>query len=87
MINSQHMLELYRKEYGKEGHHNFMTPRILNVITLSNKVIELSTGEGFEHEPIFGVSVWEYDGKELKRSDKSKLCFSKKSANSYIRGL
>ena len=49
--------QLIRKEFGNSK--NFMTPKILEYgwIVDNRIAYELSTGEGFDHEPIFGVSL------------------------------
>ena len=66
---------------------NFMTPTILDIEDLGNGyVVELSTGEGFTREPIYGVTVVDYPHREhltyLSR------CFTnKKDALFYIEQL
>ena len=49
---------LIKREFGEES-RNFMTPRILGYGWIKDQEIayELSEGEGFNHDRIFGVSV------------------------------
>lgn len=57
-------------------HPNFMTPKVRRTITVEDKVIEVSEGMGFEHEDIYGVSVFERVGEfkfERDRTYKGKL--------------
>ena len=43
-------------------HPNFMTPKVRRAIAVDDKVIEVSEGTGFEHEDIYGVSVFKRVG-------------------------
>jgi len=52
--------ELISKFKAKKG-KNFITPKILEYFTFGNNIIELSEGEGIEHEPIFGLTHRKYD--------------------------
>jgi hypothetical protein len=46
-----------------KAHPNFMTPHIIRVAQGDdNMIVELSEGEGFDHEPLYGVSVLKYKG-------------------------
>jgi hypothetical protein len=55
-------MQLYRD--WARTHYNFMTPKILKVERVGDFFIELSEGEGFGGESLFGVSVIRYvDGK------------------------
>ena len=36
---------------------NFMTPRVVSYYRCGKYAVELSAGEGFKHEPIWGVTV------------------------------
>jgi len=46
------------RKWQKE-HPNFMTPRIERLVVRGNKVIELSSGEDFEHKRMYGVTKLE----------------------------
>jgi hypothetical protein len=79
-----------RKLLGKprefvDAGENFMTPRVVGYYRVGNFAVELSTGEGFKHEPIWGVTVKTRDGVTV-----NKLCamfWSIGSAISHIGDL
>ena len=69
------------KRYGR----NFMTPSVLAVqhFPEEKKTVELSQGEGFKHEPIFGVTFLFYDEsgeRVFPKPDLSRLIRSKQEA-------
>ena len=52
--------EIIRQEYGTA--RNFMTPSVIKTGKINpNVAFELSTGTGFDHNQIYGVSVVQYD--------------------------
>ena len=52
--------QIINKEY--EGGKNFMTPHVTECEKINLYfAYEISQGEGFDHERIYGVSVVEYD--------------------------
>lgn len=59
---------------------NFMTPNVLGYYKLREGYAELSEGRGMSNQPIFGVTVKPDDGR-------SKLCFSRTEAETYIEEL
>lgn len=80
--------------YAFDG-ENFMTPNIIYIRELSPRLaVEFSTGTGFDHEPIYGVtfSVW-HDGRWQRTypgpsyvvpGPESKMFHSRQAAESYI---
>lgn len=77
------------KEYGKS--RNFMTPRVIRYGKITrNRAYELSVGEGLVHEPIWGVSVVDYDptnDKTARITDLGHCFLSLQEAEEYIRSL
>lgn len=63
---------------------NIMTPEIIGYYKLRGKAVyvELSTGRGINHQPIWGVTVRPDEEHKL-----SKLCHSRREAERYIEGL
>jgi hypothetical protein len=61
---------------------NFMTPELVGYYKTRKGYAELSTGEGFLREPIFGVTVKPDPDHAL-----SKVCFTKSEALTYIKAL
>ena len=79
----------FRKVYTAEQ-VNFMTPDPLGYGWLgADAVYELSGGRGFDHEPIFGVTVIEHgpEGWQRDSQGRSKCCGSKREADDYIMAL
>lgn len=64
---------------------NIMTPRIVSFRTKGNRVVELSSGTGLEHEPIYGVTVKDYDNKAEGWTDPnlSQMFYSKEEAKKH----
>lgn len=77
--------KVYGVDENGEWNRNFMTPNIIETGLISDYVFEISSGIGFDHEPIYGVSICEKntDGKWVK-SDKSKMCYSVIEAYRYL---
>ena len=63
---------------------NIMTPEILGYYKLRGQrvYVELSTGRGIDHQPIWGVTVRPDNEHKL-----SKLCHSRREADAYIESL
>lgn len=79
---------IFKSVYGDST--NFMTPDVLEYGELpKDRYYELSEGEGFDREPIFGVTVvfLDYDGKHKRSENESKLVFSMREARQYIEQL
>jgi len=77
----------FRQVYPAD-HVNFMTPKPIGFGWVDrDTVYEISEGRGFDHEPIFGVSiVVRVDGEWVKdESGRSKLMFTKQDALDYVR--
>lgn len=72
-----------------KNHPNFMTPHIVTLYEKGNKIIEVSSGTGIEHEPIFGVTVAtaKEEGKFDTGDSRSKMFFDKHEAIEYARKL
>lgn len=68
---------------------NFMTPNIIKLYEKGNKIIEVSSGTGFEHEPIFGVTVAtkSEEGKFKTGDARSKMFFNRNEAFEYAKKL
>lgn len=67
--------------------HNFMTPNVIGLYSGRQAgrtvYVELASGRGIEHEPIFGVTVRGAGGRRLE-PDPSKLFWSRRKAQAYI---
>ena len=77
--------EILYREYGDAP--NFMTPDVLEVGKLHPCVaFEVSKGRGFEHEPIYGVSVVRLrcDGTTKRLTRLSELFFSRRQADWHV---
>ena len=77
--------EILHREYGDAP--NFMTPDVLEVGKLHPCVaFEVSKGTGFEHEPIYGVSVVRLrcDGTTKRLTRLSELFFSRRQADWHV---
>lgn len=73
------------REYYRTQGVNFMTPEVVEYIDANGYMIELSKGEGFDHEPIYGVTVATADGVRLY--DESQMFHSESEARGYVEGL
>ena len=77
------------REYGRSK--NFMTPRVLEVGWIHNRrrAYELSKGEGFSHNTIYGVSIVDVDeiGTTKRRTDLGGCFESLRAARSHIMRL
>lgn len=62
---------------------NIITPRVRGYYQNGNYLMELSEGEGFNGEPVYGVTVVNIAYKEHEH-DLSKMFFSRKEAESYM---
>ena len=73
----------------QKTHKNVMTPHIVSLRQKGNKIIEISSGRGIEHEPIFGVTIAErVSPYEFKTGDKrSEVFFNLKEAKEYAERL
>lgn len=69
--------------YAKQG-KNFMTPDVIEYIDTPRFLVELSEGTGFDHEPIYGVTVATLDGE--RDHDRSQMFFSLDDAREHIEG-
>lgn len=76
--------QLFREAFG--GDVNFMTPNILKRGLRGGFAYELSTGTGFQNQPIWGVTLLDRrTGEHLHEQCK---CFqSREAAERYIREL
>jgi hypothetical protein len=74
-----------------KGARNFMTPDLISYGKSGRFVYELSQGEGFSREPIYGVTVLEITngamGTTVRRHDLSKMFFNIRDALSYAKNL
>lgn len=74
------------RNYWKSQGKNMMTPDIIDYVDAPNGLlVELSQGTGFNHEPIFGVSVADADGNRL--FDESQMFHSLEDARQHIASL
>ena len=77
--------DIIRREYGKSK--NFMTPHKIRIGKVSKTIaFELSSGSGFDHSIIYGVSFAELkeDGSTTRRTDISQMFSRKNQAEGYI---
>jgi len=67
-------------------HPNFMTPHILKLSQRGNFIIELSEGSGFDHKPIYGVTVIEHINNDFKTDTREygKMFFTMQEAEDYF---
>lgn len=73
--------------YWRSQGKNFMTPGVIEYRDLPNGyMVELSEGTGFDHEPIFGVSVADADGNRLFEPE-SQMFWSLEDARRHIDNL
>jgi hypothetical protein len=81
--------QIFEKEF--RGSKNFMTPHVIEYGNVkANIAYELSDGEGFSHETIYGVTVVNYNPitRITERAfDKDKMCESLTEAREYIQSL
>lgn len=75
--------EIFEKVFNKQK--NFMTPHIVARGLRKNFAWEISSGEGIEHNTIYGVTIIKLPDEH--RHDKSMLFDSHKEAKQYIHGL
>ena len=73
--------QLFKKVYGTST--NFMTPNVLKRGVKGNFAYEISEGTGFNHEPIFGVTLISRLT-ETASYDLSKKVESLQEANEYL---
>ena len=79
MTDATRAREIFSDTFGDSG--NFMTPEAVSFQIAGPYAVELSTGTGFRHEPIFGVTVLELDGTRTTHG----ACFDSRSdAVAYI---
>ncbi len=81
-MNKSHIYEEY-KRMGK----NFMTPNVKKYEAIDNRIIELSTGFGFDNKLIIGVSEFEYDSGKLESTGRGEIFYTLKEANRYYKQL
>lgn len=79
--------EVINKEYS--GGVNFMTPKILKTAWLikNRAVYEISEGTGFNHDPLFGVTIVTVDNESntKRKSDLSNCFRTIKLANYHVK--
>jgi len=76
---------IHRPHQFIDAGENFMTPHVLSYWRVGDYTVELSTGEGFNHAPIWGVTVKTESGESVH-----KLCqchHSIGAAMAHIAGL
>ena len=78
MTDTQSKARQYWQGQGK----NFMTPDVIEYITTPRFLVELSEGTGFDHEPIYGVTVATLDGEP--DHDRSQMFHSLDDAREFI---
>lgn len=87
MVNDLMVFRAWIKE-----HRNMMTPRILATRKVSGKdvFVELSEGEGFDHKPIYGVSVFHRSPEGVFKSgedSRSQMFHDKDEAKKHYRSI
>ena len=81
--------EIIKKEYGYES-RNLMTPRIISYGKITPGIAyEVSSGTGFNNEPIWGISFAQLmkDGSTIRRSDLSCMIREYNQVWEYIKNL
>ena len=73
----------------QRDHSNFITPHIKKLEQSGNYFIELSEGIGFEHKPLYGVSIIHWGGDKFysighKHENLSKLFHNYAEALAYF---
>ena len=66
--------------------HNFMTPNFERYVRAGKYVCEITSGNGFDGDPIFGVTVVNTDT-QTHNTKLSKMVSSMQGAEDYIKGL
>lgn len=70
--------------------HNPLTPHRVECMMVGKHAIEIARGLGMSGQPIFGVSVVDYDrpsGKTTRRNDLHDMFQSEQAARDYIATL
>jgi hypothetical protein len=71
------------KEAFADMGQNFMTPTVIRYYDLPDgTMVELSSGTGFDNDPIYGVTVLNPDG--TQNHDQSRMFHSLGQATTYI---
>lgn len=68
------------------GQHNFMTPTVIRYGTAGGMLYELSRGEGFDHDTIYGLTFLTPDG-ERPENDPSGCLHSMQDVEDILEGL
>ena len=72
-------------------HKNIITPNILRIIVLNNnKLIEISKGNGINHNIIYGVTLFDFDENTFKVNsdlDLNKCCNSLEEVKTRIKEI
>lgn len=66
---------------------NFMTPNVIDFTITSNRVIELSKGEGIGGGTIWGVSEFTYDGVSFDKTRRGQMFHGGTEAKSHYNKL
>jgi hypothetical protein len=81
--------QIIKREYGEHS-RNLITPRIVSYGKITPGIAyEVSEGTGFEHEPVWGVSIAQLmqDGSTVRRTDLSCMIREYQQVWEYIRKL
>lgn len=63
---------------------NFMTPEILGNVLVAGEPVEISTGSGFDHDRIFGVTFPRDEAGGT--DDRSRMCCSLREVYDFLYG-
>lgn len=66
---------------------NFMTPHVIKYVDTDKYLIELSEGEGFTRNKIYGVTVVGVNGERDPTGELSNMFHSRKEAEDWIAEL
>lgn len=82
-----------KKDYKnwQKKHPNFMTPYVIKSEEKNNYIVEVSEGEDFNHNKIYGVSLIKRENGTFTsvhdKSDKSKMFYSRDEAFNHAKKI
>jgi hypothetical protein len=79
----QELIAKFRRKFGT----NIMTPDVIGMRVKDNRIVEISSGRGLENQPIYGVTIrdYNYNDRKWKDPDLSKMFYSRKIAEGYAK--
>ena len=82
-VDRQELIAKFRRKFGT----NIMTPSIIGMIVKGNRIVEISSGRGLENQPIYGVTIrdYNYNNREWKDPELSKMFHSRRQADIHAK--